>query len=288
MDGKEIEFRRRLLQTFKTEAAEHLTMISAGLVELERMPPIEVQMEVVETVYRESHSLKGAARAVNVSGIESVCQALEGVFAAWKQRRVGYSRELFDVLYLAVDMIRSTLLAMEGGGEPVDLSGVMRVVRELGRFESGGPTVRILSGRPGARAEDGHGDEAGEAPSAPVAQRPEPEHKGAGYSAPVPPSAAADPRRKTLRERSIGAETVRISTDKLGALLLEAEEMRPVKLAARKEAGGLNELASMVEELKSRWTTAVRDVLSAHLAASAEKYHGQALSSSRLQELFNW
>ncbi len=285
MDGKEIEFRRRLLQTFKTEAAEHLTMISAGLIELERMPPIEVQMEVVETVYRESHSLKGAARAVNVSGIESVCQALEGVFAAWKQRKVGYSRELFDVLYLAVDMIRSTLLAMEGGGEPVDLSGVMRVVRELGRFESGGPTVRILSGRPGERAEAGHGEEATEAP---VAQSPVPEHKGAGYGAPVPPSSAADPRRKTLRERSIGAETVRISTDKLGALLLEAEEMIPVKLAARKEAGGLNELASMVEELKSRWTAAVRDVLSAHLAASAAKDPGQALSSSRLQEFFNW
>ncbi|MBI2413782.1 MAG: response regulator [Deltaproteobacteria bacterium] len=293
MDGKEIEFRKRLLQTFKTEAAEHLATISAGLVELERMPPIEVQMEVVETVYRESHSLKGAARAVNVPGIESVCQALESVFAAWKQRRVGYSRELFDTLYLAADTIRSMLLAMEGAA-PTDFGELSRLVRELGRFEAGGPSVRILSGRfdklDKERSAEGPG---GDALSAPVAEKPghDPQ-KGERDSDPARTTPAqatpAAPRRRIPRERNIGAETVRISTDKLGALLLEAEEMIPVKLAARKEAGGLNELASMVEELRSRCATAARDVPPAHLLAFAAKDSVPAHLSSRLHEFFNW
>lgn len=290
MDGKEIEFRKRLLQTFKTEAAEHLATISAGLVELERMPPIEVQMEVVETIYRESHSLKGAARAVNIPGIESVCQALESVFAAWKQRTVGYSRELFDTLYLAADMIRSMLLSMESGAAPTDFGELSRLVRELGRFETGGPSVRILSGRFDKLDKGRAAEEPGEAPSAPVAEKPDHDPQKAGRkSEPVRTAPAqAAPRRGLPRERNIGAETVRISTDKLGALLLEAEEMIPVKLAARKEAGGLNELASMVEELKSRCATAARDVLPTHLVASATKDSGPAHSSSRLHEFFNW
>jgi len=289
MNGREIEFRKRLLQTFKTEAAEHLTTVSAGLVELERMPPIEVQMEVVETVFRESHSLKGAARAVNVPGIEAVCQALEGVFAAWKQRRVGYSRELFDTLHLSIDMIRSLLLEMEGGAFTEDLAGVARLVRELGRFESGGPFVKILSGRTDAR--EGPGEEW---PSAPPAEGPE--HKRAEDSAPsplqqaqgapIPSQADAGPRRTALRDRRLGAETVRISADKLGVLLLEAEEMIPVKLAVKKGAYGLSELASMVEELKSRCSIAVREVLPAHLAGSGKGE--KTFSAPRLQEFFNW
>lgn len=298
MDGKEIEFRKRLLQTFRTEAGEHITTISAGLVELERMPPLEVQMEVVETIYRESHSLKGAARAVNVSAIESICQALEGTFASWKLRKVGYSRELFDALYHAVDTIRSILQSLEGGAEHVDLSGVARLVRELGRFESGGPTVRILSSRFDPRSKECEDEEEeAKALSAPhksgadsaKSEAAAPSVPPPSQSAPaIPQTQGAAPQKRGLRERTIGAETVRISTDKLGALLLEAEEMIPVKLALRKEAVGLNKLASMVEELKSRCSRAVREVLPEHLEVPVSRDHGSALSAPRLQEFFNW
>ena len=38
--------------------------------------------ELLETIFREAHSLKGAARAVNLAEIETICQSLEGVFAS--------------------------------------------------------------------------------------------------------------------------------------------------------------------------------------------------------------
>ena len=66
---KEEEFLKRLLATFKIEAEEHVTGISLGLIELEKQPPPDRQKEIIEVIFREAHSLKGAARSVNLSNI---------------------------------------------------------------------------------------------------------------------------------------------------------------------------------------------------------------------------
>ena len=82
------EFLKRLLATFKVEAAEHIAAISSGLIEIEKSSSLERQAEIIETVFRESHSMKGAARAVNLSVIESVCQSLESVLSALKRKDI--------------------------------------------------------------------------------------------------------------------------------------------------------------------------------------------------------
>jgi two-component system chemotaxis sensor kinase CheA len=65
------QLRKKLLATFKVEAEEHVGAISSGLLELEKASSPERRMEIIETVFREAHSLKGAARAVNLSNIET-------------------------------------------------------------------------------------------------------------------------------------------------------------------------------------------------------------------------
>ncbi len=71
------EFFKKLLATFKIEAAEHRQTMISGLLDLEKIPAIEKQKEIIETTYRETHSLKGAARAVNFGEIETLCQSIE-------------------------------------------------------------------------------------------------------------------------------------------------------------------------------------------------------------------
>ena len=85
MSASEDEFLQRLRSTFRVEAAEHLHTISAGLLELEHQSDPIPRQQLIESVYRAAHSLKGAARAVDLSDIESLCKSLEGVFAAWKR-----------------------------------------------------------------------------------------------------------------------------------------------------------------------------------------------------------
>src|SRR6202171_2280102 len=109
------EFLKRLLATFKVEAEEHVGAISSGLIELEKASSPERRMEIIETVFREAHSLKGAARSVNLVRIESACQSLEGLFARLKALEVSLSPELFDQLHHMVDTLRA--LVSDSGAE---------------------------------------------------------------------------------------------------------------------------------------------------------------------------
>ena len=109
----ESEFLRTLRATFKVEAAEHLQTIGAGLVELEKTSvPVE-QRQVVETVFRAAHSLKGAARAVDFAEIESLCQSLETLFAAWKRSESLPTQEALDEAHATVDRMSGALAEPE-------------------------------------------------------------------------------------------------------------------------------------------------------------------------------
>ncbi|PWB56975.1 MAG: hybrid sensor histidine kinase/response regulator [Candidatus Methanoperedenaceae archaeon] len=104
MDKKEEDFLKKLLLTFKIEAKEHLSAINEGLINLEKSSP-EKETDLIETIFREAHSLKGAARSVNLKEIESLCQSMENIFASLKRKECAASPQLFDVLHRAADCV---------------------------------------------------------------------------------------------------------------------------------------------------------------------------------------
>jgi two-component system chemotaxis sensor kinase CheA len=103
MTGTEEEFLRTLRATFKVEAAEHLQAIGTGLLELEKAPVPAEQLQLIETVFRAAHSLKGAARAVGLTDVESLCQSLEDLFASWKRRESLPTPAALDAAHHTVD-----------------------------------------------------------------------------------------------------------------------------------------------------------------------------------------
>src|SRR5580658_4433079 len=110
------DFLQRLRATFKVEAEEHLQAISSMLMELEKSPGSNPPQAAVENVYREAHSLKGAARSVDFSEIEAICQMIEGVFACWKRDLTAPSPEVMDTLHQALDNIHAQLTGPSSGG----------------------------------------------------------------------------------------------------------------------------------------------------------------------------
>ena len=86
MVNKNDELLKKLLATFRVEADAHLQAMSSGLLALEKIPEDGPWADIVETIFRDAHSLKGAARAVNLTQIEVVCQSLESVFFALKDK----------------------------------------------------------------------------------------------------------------------------------------------------------------------------------------------------------
>lgn len=139
------EFRERLLAMFREEADEHLTEISQDLLAIEKALPGDAP-EQIERAYRKTHSLKGAARAVKLREIESVCQNLETVFSAMKKGEFLPDEETFDLFHEALKVARMLLveedasrasageitrrlrmLASEGKSPgPVDITGTAR------------------------------------------------------------------------------------------------------------------------------------------------------------------
>jgi two-component system chemotaxis sensor kinase CheA len=127
------DFAKKLLETFRIEAEEHLDAMSLGLIELEKNPQGERRIEIVEKIFREAHSLKGASRAVNLTDIESVCHALENMFAGLKAGRVAISLQLFDLLQQALGVIEKLLVpesALKITGRKPEAASLIRKLEE--------------------------------------------------------------------------------------------------------------------------------------------------------------
>jgi two-component system chemotaxis sensor kinase CheA len=67
---------KELAKLFKAESAEHLARLDDGLLRLEKTP---ADQPLLEEVFRESHSLKGAARMLGLSRIETAAHGLETI-----------------------------------------------------------------------------------------------------------------------------------------------------------------------------------------------------------------
>ena len=108
MGSEDPEFQKQLLEIFKSEAEEHIEVLTNYLLELEKDFQGAATEEKLETVYREAHSLKGAARAVGLDAIQNICQILE-------KYTISYSflisfqptKEYFQVGFEALDYIKT-------------------------------------------------------------------------------------------------------------------------------------------------------------------------------------
>ncbi|SFZ79482.1 hybrid sensor histidine kinase/response regulator [Chitinimonas taiwanensis] len=81
---------QRLLASFQEEAAERLAVLDSELPTWQRGAPTPAS---VETVFREVHSLKGAARAVGLLEIEQICHAWEACLLALRQGEATFRPE---------------------------------------------------------------------------------------------------------------------------------------------------------------------------------------------------
>lgn len=111
MAPKDEEFLKRLRATFRIEAEEHLQIISTGLDGLEQTPDRAAHQELIELAFRAAHSLKGAARSVNLPEIEGICQSIESVFAALKKHALSVSKELLVLLYQSVETLKQIIFS---------------------------------------------------------------------------------------------------------------------------------------------------------------------------------
>lgn len=102
-------FIQSLRLDFKVEAQEHLQVISEQLFNFKEEDANDLKHQISERIFREVHSLKGAARAVNFTGIEQVCMSLENIYHKVKQKQMDLNEEIVDVSFQVVNHIQVIL-----------------------------------------------------------------------------------------------------------------------------------------------------------------------------------
>ncbi len=229
-DVKEQEFLSRLRATFRIEAEEHLQALSASLLELETATEPPRCAALIENGLREAHSLKGAARSVNLKDIEAICQPLESLLVALKRQTVGLSPGLFDLLHQAVDNLMQLVSTAQSDRTSADRVRGRDLSRRLVKAAQSDPLrAEPLASAPAATP-------------VPATNGPPP--------APPEPALTADPKAVLdlmalalpAAPESALAETVRVPTAKFAPLLRQAEEMIQAKLAAAARSAQLRDI----------------------------------------------
>ncbi len=292
MANQEQEFIARLQATFRMEADEHLRAISAGLLELEKTSDPPQQHAIIETVFRDAHSLKGAARAVNFSEIEALCQAVEGLFATLKRGEVVLSAPLFDALHKALDILEMLLHGSAAAAPALQNKEIQEL---LGQFAAPHhPTAVPVSVPHHETLQPAAVSEAPvlvpPIPLAPKTQATDPVvHSVLPAAVPSAPTHKASPVATPISDKPILSEMVRISRAKLDALLLQTEEMLAVKLALRQRVADLHGVKLTLDPWRKAWAGIAPEMQPLRqFNSDAGPAQKQSMATAKLLDYLDW
>ncbi len=265
----------RLMNTFLDELQGHVRALNRESLALEKNPAEAERARRLQELLRTAHSLKGAARSVDLSLIEEACHGLEDLLAGAQDNRVAFDSELFALLFATADSLEeagmrlreqrdladsplgallprleaavriSTPRPLEPAPRPLDAgdplagrdAGEMPAPQPPALQEAGAPPpVRLTP--PAERSENG-------GVVRPGARPPEPPEQPSGASRQQPPAALAELPRPAI------AGFVRVPAEKLDALLTYSGELL---VARRRVESRTSELAA-IREFVGRWKT---------------------------------
>lgn len=235
MDKKQ-EFLKKLLATFQMEAEENIKSMSANLIDLEKKPSDSKTKELVEIVFREAHSLKGASRVVNLMEIESVCHSFENIMSALKNNIIQLNPKIFDMLHKAVDMIDNLLVSSESQPSHEQRDQVSKLITELSLVEAG-------------KFEETEEEAITQQRTIPLESDQKLE-KITTYPT-IEKSAVTKPETKKGTElKKPSTETIRVSINKLDNLLFQAEEMLALELTSIQRTKNLRNIFESIKILQ--------------------------------------
>lgn len=124
------EFQRRLLQTFKREAIDHVNSMFEGLLEIEKKGLEADHTLIIDELFRHAHSLKGSARTVNVVSIEELCQEIESLLQDIKKGRLSLRIDILETLQRACSVLEHLISEPDSPIPYHELVSKIRSLRE--------------------------------------------------------------------------------------------------------------------------------------------------------------
>ncbi|HEY5915404.1 MAG TPA: hybrid sensor histidine kinase/response regulator [Verrucomicrobiae bacterium] len=262
---------RSMLDLFRAEAETQTAILTAGLIELERG---SVSAQTFEVLMRAAHSLKGAARIVNLQPAAEMAHALEDFFAAAGRGGSAPPQADIDLLLSGVD-----ILSQLGKRGEEDLPAwATESAPEIGSF------LRQLRARLSLAVRPDSPDATGRAASLFTDQPAGGFHKPEGAAALSSPTTPArlPAQEHALRRAESVERVVRLAPENLNRLLGLAGE-------ALVESRWLRPFSDSLQQLKGHQAELVSQLANLNQALSQEAFseHSRARCANALRQLGN-
>ncbi len=247
---------QRLMATFLEELDEHVRSLNRDLLDLEKNPAAAERADRFKTLFRTAHSLKGAARSVNVSVMERACHRLEEILAAVRDGLVTLDAGLFGLLFATVDALEEAGMRLREQQDLTD-APLTALVPRLEAAAAGAPFAPPprssvhLSEFPAVPApiEPAPDDKVVPTPETKVVQPPA-GVRSDPFQVSAPPEPAAN---ETALEAAPAAASLRVSAEKLDTLLAHIGELLVARRRLESRLSDLKTLQEFVEHWRTDW-----------------------------------
>jgi two-component system chemotaxis sensor kinase CheA len=235
MENKELL--QKLRDAFRLEAEERLRSMGNELLKLEQPADGEDVSTVLEVLFRDAHSLKGAARSVSLHSVEYFFQSVEEVFGLLRDKKLNFDDCIAEIFQKGFDLVTDFIEDVEN----IEKSDAIEDIREkIDQFLESAP-----SGSP--QNETGESPDKSDKIKADVLKKEaESSTPDAGRkpqqedTVPAPPAAIKydQKEKKTPKTQS----SVRISSDKIDNLMFSIEESVSIRSIFEEYINSLNSL----------------------------------------------
>jgi two-component system sensor histidine kinase and response regulator WspE len=233
-----------MVELFHVEAENQTSILTSGLLELERGPAAPAQLE---TLMRAAHSLKGAARIVNLQPAVRVAHAMEDCFALAQQGKLALRQPEIDLLFRGIDLLAQiskhteASIARWDADHADELSKMLDALAGLTPAgEGGGPALAGSASPSGAAQGKGVADSSGLAVRLPA----DPEAYSQGNA----------PGKHETSERVVRltAESLNRLLGLAGESLVESRWLRPFAESLQRLKRHQTELSVKLDDLHNR------------------------------------
>ncbi len=122
----------RYKKIFMEESREHLNKLGSLSLEMEKDPE---NMEVINAIFREAHSIKGMAASMGYTPISELTHKVEDLMDLIRKGEIGASSHIVDVMLRSTDVLEAQLNAIETGGDIE--AGLSEVLAMIERSQKG-------------------------------------------------------------------------------------------------------------------------------------------------------
>lgn len=240
--GKDEEFTKRLGAIFREEAAEHISSIYSALFWIEGHPGGEGRENAVENIYRTSHSLKGSSLLVSFSEMETLCQSMESLLLMIKNGSVELSSDIINLLHETNDLLNELLADYDSGSGSDRTNSVRSLMTRLDNAGAGKKYIQEASGT----VDQNIREQSEKIPPGTAMENP-------AVYIPASEGLNMEIRQQGAAMQTVSSDFIRVSSSRVETLMMKAEELVTVKLAARHYASEIQEMRTVLSQWNREW-----------------------------------